>query len=287
MASPTATPKRLTNVNADIAALSLGKTEVITWKSDNFTHNGTLTYPPDFSAGRKYPLVLVIHGGPRAASLQTFAVNAQIMAAKGWVVFQPNYRGSDQIGNDYQRAIVNDAGAGPGRDVMAGVEAVKQRGFVDASKIAVSGWSYGGYMTTWLLGNYAGWRVAVAGAAVTDWMDQYNYGDANVRRGAAFGGSPWTDPKRMQAYMEQSPIAYVSKIRTPTLVMTNTQDYRVPPTQSFKLYRALKDNGVPTKFIAYPISGHNANDPVRARDVQRRWIGWIEEHFNEVTTSSR
>ena len=287
MASPTATPKRLTNVNADIAALSLGKTEVITWKSDNFTHNGTLTYPPDFSAGRKYPLVLVIHGGPRAASLQTFGTNAQIMAAKGWVVFQPNYRGSDQIGNDYQRAIVNDAGAGPGRDVMAGVEAVKQRGFVDTSKIAVSGWSYGGYMTTWLLGNYTGWRVAVAGAAVTDWMDQYNYGDANVRRGAAFGGSPWTDPKRMQAYMEQSPIAYVSKIRTPTLVMTNTQDFRVPPTQSFKLYRALKDNGVPTKFIAYPIYGHNANDPVRARDVQRRWIGWIEEHFNEVTTSSR
>jgi dipeptidyl aminopeptidase/acylaminoacyl peptidase len=91
----------------------------------------------------------------------------------------------------------------------------------------------------------------------------------------------------MQAYMEQSPIAYVSKIRTPTLVMTNTQDYRVPSTQSFKLYRALKDNGVPAKFIAYPIYGHNANDPVRARDVQRRWIGWIEEHFNEVTTSSR
>jgi dipeptidyl aminopeptidase/acylaminoacyl peptidase len=287
MTSPAVAPKRLTNVNADTAGLSLGKTEVITWKSDNFTHNGTLTYPPDFSPGRKYPLVLIIHGGPRAASLETFATNAQIMAAKGWVVFQPNYRGSDQVGSDYQRAIVNDAGAGPGRDVMAGVEAVKQRGFVDTSKIAVSGWSYGGYMTTWLLGNYGGWRVAVAGAAVTDWMDQYNYGDANVRRGAAFGGSPWTDSKRMQAYMDQSPIAYVSKIRTPTLVMTNTQDYRVPPTQSFKLYRALKDNGVPTKFIAYPIYGHNATDPVRARDVQRRWIGWIEQYFNEVTTSSR
>jgi dipeptidyl aminopeptidase/acylaminoacyl peptidase len=287
MTSPAVAPKRLTNVNADTAGLSLGKTEVITWKSDNFTHNGTLTYPPDFSPGRKYPLVLIIHGGPRAASLETFATNAQIMAAKGWVVFQPNYRGSDQIGSDYQRAIVNDAGAGPGRDVMAGVEAVKQRGFVDTSKIAVSGWSYGGYMTTWLLGNYGGWRVAVAGAAVTDWMDQYNYGDANVRRGAAFGGSPWTDSKRMQAYMDQSPIAYVSKIRTPTLVMTNTQDYRVPPTQSFRLYHALKDNGVPTKFIAYPIYGHNATDPVRARDVQRRWIGWIEQYFNEVTTSSR
>jgi len=286
MASPTSAPKRLTDVNAEVASLALGKTEVITWKSDNFTHNGILTYPPDFAPGRKYPLVLVIHGGPRAASLETFAMNPQIMAAKGWVVFQPNYRGSDQIGSAYQRAIVNDAGAGPGRDVMAGAEAVKQRGFVDATRIAVSGWSYGGYMTTWLIGNYTGWRVAVAGAAVTDWMDQYNLGDANVRRASAFGGSPWTDPKRMQAFMDQSPIAYASKIRTPTLVMTNTQDYRVPPTQSFKLYHALKDNGVPTKFIGYPIFGHNANDPVRSRDVQRRWIGWIEQYFNEVTTSS-
>jgi dipeptidyl aminopeptidase/acylaminoacyl peptidase len=287
MASATSAPRRLTDVNAEVASMALGKTEVITWKSDNFTHNGILTFPPDFAPGRKYPLVLVIHGGPRAASMETFGTNAQIMAAKGWVVFQPNYRGSDQIGSAYQKAIVNDAGAGPGRDVMAGVEAVKQRGFVDTTKIAVSGWSYGGYMTTWLIGNYTGWRVAVAGAAVTDWMDQYNYGDANVRRGAAFGGSPWTDPKRMQAYMDQSPIAYVSKIRTPTLVMTNMQDYRVPPTQSFKLYHALKDNGVPTKFVGYPIFGHNANDPVRSRDVQRRWIGWIEQHFNEVTTSSR
>jgi len=281
MSSPAASPKRLTNLNAEVAGLALGGTEVISWQSDGFTHNGIVTYPPDFSNNQKYSLVLVIHGGPTAASLETFASQAQLMAAKGWVVFQPNYRGSDQIGNVYQRAIVNDSGAGPGRDVMAGIEALKQRGFVDATRIAVSGWSYGGYMTTWLLGNYSGWRVAVAGAAVTDWLDQYNLGDANVRRGAGFGGSPWTDPKRMQSYIEQSPITYASKIRTPTLVMTNTQDFRVTPTQSFKLYHALKDNGVPAKFIAYPIYGHNAADPVRQRDVQRRWIEWIEQYFRE------
>ena len=287
MTSAAASPKRLTNLNAEVSGLALGRTEVISWQSDGFTHNGIVTYPPDFSANQKYPLVLVIHGGPTAASLETFATNAQLMAARGWVVFQPNYRGSDQIGNAYQRAIVNDAGAGPGRDVMAGIEALKKLGFVDANRIAVSGWSYGGYMTTWLIGNYQGWRVAVAGAAVTDWMDQYNLGDANVRRGAGFGGSPWTDSKRMQSYIEQSPIAYASKIRTPTLVMTNTQDYRVTPTQSFKLYHALKDNGVPTKFIAYPIYGHNAGDPVRQRDVQRRWIEWIEQYFREPPPSGK
>lgn len=286
MASADAPTKRLTDLNSEIAGRMLGRTEVVTWPSDGFTHNGTLTYPPDFDASRQYPLVLVIHGGPRAASLETFGAPAQIMAAKGWVVFQPNYRGSDQIGNAYQRAIVNDAGAGPGRDVMAGVELVKTRGFVDPSRIAVSGWSYGGYMTTWLLGNYSGWRVAVAGAAVTDWRDQYNLGDANVRRGSAFGGSPWTDPKRMQAYIDQSPIAYAARIRTPTLIMTNTQDYRVPPTQSYQLYHALRDNGVPTKFVAYPIYGHNATDPVRQRDVQRRWIGWIEQYFQDGSKST-
>ena len=287
MSSPTAAPKRLTDLNAEVAALALGRTEAVTWQSDGFTHNGIVTYPPEFSSSQKYPLVLVIHGGPTAASLETFAAQAQLMAAKGWVVFQPNYRGSDQIGNVYQHAIVGDAGAGPGRDVMAGVEVLKQRGFVDTARIAVSGWSYGGYMTTWMLGNYQGWRVAVAGAAVTDWMDQYNLGDANVRRAAAFGGSPWTDPKRLQSYMDQSPIAYVSKIRTPTLVMSNTQDFRVPPMQSFKLYHALKDNGVPTKFIAYPIYGHNAADPVRQRDVQRRWIEWIESYFREPPPSAQ
>ena len=287
MSSPSSLPKRLTNLNAEVAGLTLGRTEVISWQSESFTHNGIVTYPPEFSSSQKYPLVLVVHGGPTAASLETFSSQAQLMAAKGWLVFQPNYRGSDQLGNVYQRAIINDAGAGPGRDVMAGVEALKRRGFVDASRIAVSGWSYGGYMTTWLIGNYQGWRVAVAGAPVTDWMDQYNLGDANVRRGSAFGGSPWTDAKRMQAYIEQSPIAYASKMRTPTLVMTNTQDFRVTPTQAFKLYHALKDNGVPTKFIAYPIYGHNAPDPVRQRDVQRRWMEWIEQYFREPSSNGQ
>ena len=290
MASADAPPKRLTDFNSEVAGRQLGRTEVVSWQSDGFTHNGTLTYPPDFDAARKYPLVLVIHGGPRAASLETFSPQAQLMASKGWVVFQPNYRGSDQSGSAYQRAIVNDAGAGPGRDVMAGLDLVKKRGFVDTARVAVSGWSYGGYMTTWLLGNYTGWRAAVAGAAVTDWLDQYNLGDGNVRRASAFGGSPWTDAKRMQAYIDQSPITYAPKIRTPTLVMSDTQDYRVTPTQSFKLYHALRDNGVPTKFIAYPVYGHSPTDPVRQRDVQRRWIEWIEQYFQDgpkVTSGSR
>jgi dipeptidyl aminopeptidase/acylaminoacyl peptidase len=137
MSSPTAAPKRLTNVNAEIAALSLGRTEVITWKSDGFTHNGTLTYPPDFSPGQKYPLVLVIHGGPRAASLETFAASPQIMAAKGWVVFQPNYRGS-------RTRARRDGGPGGG-------QAARLRGYHEDRGVGLVLWWVHDHMAAWQL----------------------------------------------------------------------------------------------------------------------------------------
>jgi dipeptidyl aminopeptidase/acylaminoacyl peptidase len=147
--SPDEPPRRLTNFNHQIDALQLGKVEPFEWQGpDGFREDGILVYPPDFNKDRKYPLVLKIHGGPTSASITAFDDLAQLMAAHGYVVFEPNYRGSDNLGNAYQRAIYNDAGDGPGRDVMAGIDAVKKLGFVDESKIAVTGWSYGGYMTS-------------------------------------------------------------------------------------------------------------------------------------------
>jgi len=276
MASPTSQVKALTKVNAAIAELPLGRTEVIEWASDRFQANGMLTLPPDFSPSQKYPLVLLIHGGPRAASLLNFSAGAQLMAAKGWIVFQPNYRGSDNLGREFQGAIQGDAGAGPGRDVMAGIETIKSRGIVDEGRIAVSGWSYGGYMTVWMLGHYDIWKCGVAGAPVTDQLDQQTISD-----GARGGGanSPLLNEQAMQRVREQSPITYANKIKAPTLIMHNTGDYRVTINQAYKLFHALRDNNVETQFIAYPIYGHNATDPVRQRDVQRRWIGWIEKHF--------
>ncbi|HEX6464104.1 MAG TPA: S9 family peptidase [Vicinamibacterales bacterium] len=278
--SPDAPLQRLTDLNKEIASLHLGRTEVVEWTNDEYSENGLLTYPPDFDPSRKYPLVLLIHGGPRAASLMGFSPQAQLLAAHGWLVFQPNYRGSDNLGAAYQRAIRNDAGAGPGRDVWAGMEVVKKRGNVDESRVAVSGWSYGGYMTTWMIGHYQGWKAAVAGAAVTDQLDQYNLGDGNGGRG---NGSPWADPKAMDRIHEQSPITYVSKMKTPTLILTDLADYRVPPMQSFKLYHALVDNGVAVKFVGYPVHGHSPTDPVRQRDVQRRWTGWLSEYLDKPT----
>jgi dipeptidyl aminopeptidase/acylaminoacyl peptidase len=276
LASPTAPLRCLTHFNQEVANMDLGNVESITWSGpDGFSENGILIYPPGFSPQQKYPLVLLIHGGPQAASTERFSAWVQLIAAKGYVVFQPNYRGSDNLGNAYQRAIVNDSGDGPGRDVMAGIEAVKKRGFIDSSRMAVTGWSYGGYMTTWMIGHYQIWKGAVAGAAVTDKVDQYNLADYNVQERFTVGGSPWVSAYA-KAYTDQSPITYAGQIRTPTLILSTTGDTRVPVTQSYKLFHALKDNGVETKFVAYPAPGHFPGDPVRSRDVFRRWVDWLD-----------
>ena len=275
-------PRRLTDYNAAATHFALGRTESIAWTSEDAVHaDGVVTFPPDFDSSRKWPLVLIIHGGPTGSSNESFEPLAQLMAARGWVVFQPNYRGSDNLGNAFQRGIVPGAGSGPGRDVMSGIAALKARGYIDETRIAVSGWSYGGFMTVWMIGHYAGWRVAVAGAAAMDLTDMYALSDLNVMHRHAITGSPWTGD-RETGFRAESPLTNAAGIRTPTLLLSNTGDTRVAVTQTYKLFRALEDNHVETQFIAYPTGGHLPSGPIRQRDVYRRWIEWIDEHFQKA-----
>jgi dipeptidyl aminopeptidase/acylaminoacyl peptidase len=279
MASANDSPKRLTNFNHEISTLALGKTERFEWKGpDNFQEDGVLVFPPDFKKDKKYPLVLIIHGGPQASTTTQFSLLPQLMAAQGFVVFEPNYRGSDNISNAYQRAIWNDAGDGPGRDVIAGIDALKKLGFIDESKIGVTGWSYGGYMTSWLIGHYQIWKAAVAGAPVTDLYDEYNLSDGNVGDRYQFNGSPYVGGN-LKDYRAQSPITYAAQMKTPTLILHDTGDARVTVSQGYSLYHALKDNGVPVKFIAFPVPGHFPGDPVRTMDVFRYWIDWMNKYL--------
>jgi len=278
MSSSSSQPRRLTNFNKEVRSMSLGKSETMRWDLEGFKHNGILTYPVNYVVGNKYPLVLIIHGGPAAASVETFSSRTQLLANKGYFVFEPNYRGSDNMGSAYKKAIIKDAGAGPGRDVMAGLAKLKNTGMIDIARIGITGWSYGGFMTVWLAGHYPGWKAAIAGAAVTDWVDQYNLGDANVTRANAIGGSPWVGDN-MKLYIDQSPISMAHKITAPTLILANIGDPRVPVTQSYKLYHVLKDNGVPTKFIAWNIPAHNASDPVRQMEVSRLWLDWMDKYL--------
>lgn len=283
--SADAAPRRLTDYNRAIASLRLGRTEAITWDGpDGLPGDGVLTFPPGFRDGDRRPLVLLIHGGPTAASNEGFSLRAQQFASEGWVVFEPNYRGSNNLGNAYQRAIANDAAEGPGRDVMAGLDAVIRRGGVDPDRVAVSGWSYGGYMTAWLIGRYPDrWRAAVAGAAPVDVTDMSSLTDLNAMIRHAITESPWVGDNLTAAFA-MSPIVHLPKIRTPTLLLSNTADVRVVVTGSYKLMQALRANGVPVQFIAYPIGGHSPPDPMRQMDVDRRWVEWLRRYLDDADT---
>lgn len=272
-------PRRLTDLNAFVDDLTLGLVEPIEWQGPNGMHeDGVLTYPVGFRSGEKYPLVLVIHGGPESASTVQFSPLPQLLASAGFLVFQPNYRGSTNLGDAYQHAIFRDTGAGPGEDVMAGLAAVKKLGIVDPDRIGVTGWSYGGYMTAWLTGHYPGWKAAVAGAPLTDWVMDYTI--AYYQQGDLyfFGGSPW-EAEHRDIWREQSPIAYADKVTAPTLILGDVGDPNVPLVNSYEWYHALRDHGVEVEFYAYPVDSHFPRDIVRTSDVYRRWVAWMTDHL--------
>ncbi len=278
LAADGAAPRRMSDVNGAIASLDFGKTETVTWTNDGFDEDGVLTYPVGYVPGKRYPLVLTVHGGPQAASIAAFNTFDQLFAAAGFLVFEPNYRGSDNHGNAYERAIYMDAGAGPGRDVMAGVAKVESLGIVDTNRIAVGGWSYGGYMTSWLMSHYHIWKTAVSGAAVNNFVDMYNLGDGNYQIGFNFKGSPYVG-NNLRDYIAQSPITYAAQTRCPVLIVSDTGDVRVPIAQSYEMYHALHDNHIPVRFVGIPVGGHFPGDPIRSTDVYRLWLSWMKDHL--------
>ncbi len=273
-------PKRLTNYNEFVDSLKLSKTESISWNGpDGFYEDGVLNYPVDYKQGEKYPLVLVIHGGPEGASTVHFSPLPQLLAAQGFFVFQPNYRGSINLGDKYQHAIFRNTGEGPGKDVMAGLKKIEDLGVIDTNRIGISGWSYGGYMTSWLNGYYPNkWKAAVEGAALNDWVMDYTIAYYQTDDLYFFGGSPWVK-KYWKIWREQSPIIFAQNVKAPTLIMGDAGDPNVPIVNSYEMYHALRDNGVHTEFYVYPADTHFPHDIVRTTDIFKRWINWMVKYL--------
>jgi dipeptidyl aminopeptidase/acylaminoacyl peptidase len=201
----------------------------------------------------------------------------QLLAASGYLVFRPNYRGSDNEGDAFLQAIVGDVTSGPGRDNLAAVDALRKFGIVDETRIGVSGWSGGGLQTSWLIGHANFWRAAVSGAAVNDWYEQALLADINENFAATFFGGTLPFSKAGRAtYASESPITYVGRVKTPTLILSDTRDQRVPVSQAYMFYQALHAHGVPVKFTAFPRYGHFPSDPVGREQVLKAWVGWFE-----------
>ena len=281
----TSKPRRLTHVNDALRHFNYGFVKEFKWTSpDGEKCDGVLTYPVGYVAGHKYPLIVFSHGGPEGADLAQFdefeaEFLRQPFAARGYFFFEPNYRGSDNLGNHHEHAIYRDPGVGPAKDVMSGVAALKARGFIDSTRISAAGHSYGGFMTGWLIGHYHIWRSAVVADGAVDWRDTFNLSAASNLAWArdSLGGTPW-DPKAAEQYRTGSPNTYAGKITTPTLILSGTADETVPITESFVLFHALRERKIPVKFIGIPGAGHMPDDPVRLERFNELIRDWITEH---------
>jgi dipeptidyl aminopeptidase/acylaminoacyl peptidase len=274
-------PVRLTNYNGWITRYQLGATRPVAWRTfDGLMADGVLTSPPASAklSGRA-PLVLYIHGGPTSASTTAYSGFVQVMAAHGWFVFQPNYRGSDNLGLRYARTTVPHITSVPGRDIEAGLARVLATAPIDTKRIGVSGWSEGGLMTSWLIGNDRRWRAAVSGAAVNDWVQYDSMSDSKDFAPQFIGKSPWSSPSEYNLYEAESPLSYASNVRTPTLIMSDAGDFRVPTPLAYEFYHDVRATGTPVQFVVYPVVGHFPRDPVRIEDIYRRWEAWFVKYL--------
>jgi len=248
-----------------------GRAESLHFTSDGRKIQGWLVYPRDFEVGKKYPMVVNVHGGPAAAALPGFKEGA-LLGLEGYFVFFPNPRGSYGAGESFTLANVKDFGHGDLRDILAGVDEALKTAPIDKNRLAISGWSYGGYMTMWAITQTNRFRAAAAGAGIANWQSYYGQNEIREWMIPYFGASVYDDPA---VYAKSSPIQHVKKAATPTLLLVGDSDGECPAAQSFEFFRALKATGVDTQLMVYPHEGHRLMKPEHRRDRMLRTATWF------------
>jgi dipeptidyl aminopeptidase/acylaminoacyl peptidase len=245
--------------------------------TDAGTVQGWLLAPREVEPGRRYPLVVVVHGGPASAHRASWPTAAGILASQGYYVLLPNPRGSYGQGEAFTRGNVKDFGYGDLRDILAGVEtAVRAGAPIDPNRVGLFGWSYGGYMGMWAVTQTDRFRAVVAGAGIANWQSYYGENRIDQWMIPYFGASVYDDPL---IYARSSPITYITRTKTPTLVLQGERDAEVPAPQAYEFWHALKTLGVPTELVIYPDEGHHFVQPEHDRDRYRRVVEWFEKYL--------
>ena len=282
-----ATPKRLTSTNPQLANVALGETEVITWKStDGWDVEGILLKPVGYTPGQKVPLLVDVHGGPTGAHTNGFKASwgnaGNYWAGRGWAVLYPNPRGSTGYGEKFMRGNIKDWGGGDYRDIMSGVDALVKRGVADSAHLAITGWSYGGYMTGWVVSQTGRFKAAMMGAGLVDMVSMYGTTDIPGYIGTFYDGMPQLDGtlsnKSLEFYRSRSAISYSDKVTTPLLMLHGGSDERVPIGQPMEYLRNLKDRGKTVELVFYPREGHGLSEYYHQLDKMKREYEWISQH---------
>jgi dipeptidyl aminopeptidase/acylaminoacyl peptidase len=262
-----------------IKGWKLATREVIEWKSkDGAQIEGILIKPADFDPSKKYPLLVVIHGGPTGVDRPALGPDRtyplENFAAKGAVILRPNYRGSAGYGEKFRSLNVRNLGLGDAEDVLSGVDAVIAKGYIDKDRVGSMGWSQGGYISAFLTTYTTRFKAISVGAGISDWMTYYVNTDIHPFTRNYLKATPWEDP---EIYRKTSPITYINQAKTPTLIQHGELDKRVPIPNGYELYQGLKDRGVPAKMIVYKGFGHGINKPKQQRAVMEHNYEWFSQ----------
>ena len=276
--------QRVTNTAGQIASWPKHLREVVRWQSqDGAEIEGVLHKPVDFQAGRRYPLLVVIHGGPTGVSRPVPYSNSvgyypiDLWLARGALVLEPNYRGSAGYGEKFRSLNVRNLGIGDAWDVLSGVDHLVAQGLVDRDRVGAMGWSQGGYISAFLTTKHADRFKAISvGAGISNWMTYYVNTDIHPFTRQYLKATPWDDPK---IYAETSPMTYVKTAKTPTLIQHGDQDQRVPVPNAFELYQGLRDQNVPVQLVLFKGFGHPLNKPKANRAAMQQNLDWFNKYL--------
>lgn len=268
--------KAICSPNEWITEKDLASTKVVRYPSyDGYTIEAVLTLPPFYDKTKKYPLMVLPHGGPDGMSLDDFGLFGQIFAQEGIIVFEPNFRGGIGFGSEMYKANRGRLGDIDFKDIMAGVDHLIEESVADPEKLIAGGWSYGGYMTNWIIGHTNRFKAAVSVAGIANTISMYAQSDINHGELARweFKGVPVLN---MENFRRSSPIEFLHNCQTPTLILHGEADDRVPVAQAWEIYRALTDMGVEVQMVLYPNAGHGISEPKQFVNVMTRWVKWYK-----------
>jgi len=274
-------PVQLTHINNQLAPYARSTREIVTWKSgDGAEIEGVLEKPANFQPGVKYPLLVIIHGGPTGLDTPVLAPDryypAERFLARGALVLRPNYRGSAGYGGKFRALNVRNLGVGDYADVISGVDSLIAKGMVDPKRVGAMGWSEGGYISAFITASSDRFVAVSVGAGISDWATYYYNTDITPFTRQYLDATPQSDP---EIYKKTSPINYISHARTPTLIQQGSADHRVPVANSFELRQALEDRGVPVKMVLYEGFGHPITKPKQQRAVMEENELWFNHYI--------
>lgn len=271
--------KQLTHLHPQAAEIEIGETEVVHWTgADGLAMQGLLIKPVGFQPGPRCPLVMWVHGGPTGVSSSRYYASFgwnQLLAGAGYAVFLPNYRGSTGRGLEFAESNIGDMGGKDFEDMLLGIDHLIHLGVADPQRLAIAGWSYGGFTAAWAVSQTSRFKAAVMGAGISHWLSFHGKSSLADWDAIHYAESPYELTGRFQKF---SPLSYYENLSTPTLILHGAEDQDVPVEQSYLFYRALKDKRVPTELIVYPREDHAIKERSHLLDMSRRVLEWIRKY---------